>query len=407
MNNETKKGGVPRLRFPEFRGEWTESRVGNALTFQTGFPFNSSGFNDEGMGVRLIRNRDLKADDRIAYYSKPFDEKFKVNNGDVLIGMDGDFTPFVWNKGQALLNQRVGRILIKEPNDLGFFLYFLTIHLKAVEEATARTTVKHLSHSDVEKLSAPIPSPAEQQKIADCLSSLDETIGAEGEKWAALKAHKRGLMQGLFPQEGESVPRLRFAGFEGEWEEGTLKDACQMQAGKFVSASNIVERNGEGLYPCYGGNGLRGYTATFTHEGKYPLIGRQGALCGNVNLATERFHATEHAIVVTPRERVNTDWLYYKLILLNLNQYATGQAQPGLSVENLEKVKVMVPSTEAEQQKIADTLSSLDALIAAQAQRIAALKAHKRGLMQGLFPSASGDVGNKSTGVRPGYFPKS
>jgi type I restriction enzyme S subunit len=160
-----------------------------------------------------------------------------------------------------------------------------------------------------------------------------------------------------------------------------------MQAGKFVSASDIREKNAEGLFPCYGGNGLRGYTATFTHSGKYPLIGRQGALCGNVKLGLGQFHATEHAVVVTPKNDVAVDWLFYLLDFLNLNQYATGQAQPGLSVDVLEKVPVSIPNQAAEQQRIADSLANLDDLIAAQTQTLEALKTHKQGLMQQLFPS--------------------
>ncbi|PQO86111.1 restriction endonuclease subunit S, partial [Massilia phosphatilytica] len=167
-----------------------------------------------------------------------------------------------------------------------------------------------------------------------------------------------------------------------EWEAKELKDVCQMQPGKFVRASEIHEHQGSGLYPCYGGNGLRGYTKTFTHEGKYSLIGRQGALCGNVNLVNGKFHATEHAVVTTPKENVDTDWLFYKLTLLNLNKYATGQAQPGLSVENLGKVRIQIPKTKSEQKKIADCFTSLDDLIFAQTEKLLALKEHKKGLMQ-------------------------
>lgn len=184
------------------------------------------------------------------------------------------------------------------------------------------------------------------------------------------------------------VPKLRFPEFrdaEG-WEEQTLSFACQMQAGKFVSASEIKEQNAQGLYPCYGGNGLRGYTATFTHSGKYSLIGRQGALCGNVKIGVGQFHATEHAVVVTPKNGIKGDWLFYLLDLLNLNRFATGQAQPGLSVDVLEKLPIAIPNQEPEQQKIAECLSSVDELIAAQARKLDALKTHKKGLMQQLFP---------------------
>ena len=184
------------------------------------------------------------------------------------------------------------------------------------------------------------------------------------------------------------VPKLRFPEFrraEG-WKPSVLAAACDMQAGKFVSASNISGRNQAGMFPCYGGNGLRGYTTTHTHDGTYPLIGRQGALCGNVRLASGQFHATEHAVVATPKKAIDVVWLCYSLDLLNLNRFATGQAQPGLSVDVLEKVALAIPPLEPEQQKIAECLSSVDELMAAQARKVDALKTHKKGLMQQLFP---------------------
>ena len=185
-----------------------------------------------------------------------------------------------------------------------------------------------------------------------------------------------------------ATPKLRFSEFRGgsPWEWQTLGDVCEMQAGTFVSAAEIAEKPSRGAYPCYGGNGLRGYTVTSTHSGKYPIIGRQGAHCGNVRFVDGEFYATEHALVATPRSDVDVTWLYYTLGGLRLNRFATGQAQPGLSVDVLIGVGCAVPAIEAEQQKIADCLTSLDEVIAAQGRKVEALKAHKRGLMQQLFP---------------------
>ena len=185
------------------------------------------------------------------------------------------------------------------------------------------------------------------------------------------------------------VPKLRFPEFReaGEWEGKLLGAVCEMQVGKFVAASEISERQAEGLYPCFGGNGLRGYTKTFNQLGRYSLIGRQGALCGNVNFAEGNFYATEHAVVTTPKPGTDTDWLFYNLCLLNLNRFATGQAQPGLSIDVLEKVICAAPKDEKEQQKIAACLASLDELITMEAQKLDTLKTHKKGLMQQLFPA--------------------
>lgn len=228
----------------------------------------------------------------------------------------------------------------------------------------------------------------EQKKIVDCFSSLDDLINAVADKIETLKEYKKGLMQQLFPAEGKTTPAFRFPEFQnkGEWEESTLGDICDMQAGKFVSASEICDVKKDTMYPCYGGNGLRGYTHSFTHFGIYPIIGRQGAQCGNITYAEGKFHATEHAVVVTLKKDIDIRWLYYQLIKLDLNQYATGQAQPGLSVDVIKKVTIRIPKNKNEQQLIACSLFSVDELISTETAKLDQLKAHKKGLMQQLFP---------------------
>jgi type I restriction enzyme S subunit len=178
---------------------------------------------------------------------------------------------------------------------------------------------------------------------------------------------------------------LRFPEFEGEWETKKLGEICEMQAGKFVSASEIISKKNDNLFPCYGGNGLRGYTKSFNKNGTYSLIGRQGALCGNVTLVEEKFHATEHAIIVTPYDKIDTIWLYYLLVRLNLNQYATGMAQPGLSVQNLMKIETASPYTKLEQEKNASLLSLLDKRITTQNKIIENLKTQMLGLQEKIF----------------------
>ena len=151
-----------------------------------------------------------------------------------------------------------------------------------------------------------------------------------------------------------------------------LGEVCLLKAGKFVSANDISPEYNKGLYPCFGGNGIRGYVADYTHDGEFPLIGRQGALCGNVNLASGKFHATEHAVVVQPKTEMNVHWLYYALNAMNLGQYATGAAQPGLAVSKLETLSIEIPNI-SEQNKIAQTLYKVEQLVNFRKQQLAKL----------------------------------
>ncbi len=146
------------------------------------------------------------------------------------------------------------------------------------------------------------------------------------------------------------------------WKIEKLSNICELQAGKFISASEISATNNDHFYPCYGGNGIRGYVKEFSHNGTYPLIGRQGALCGNINKVSGKFYATEHAVVAKPNSDINVNWLTYQLIFTDLNRYATGAAQPGLSVKNINKIFFPVPSI-AEQKAIADYLLIWDKAI--------------------------------------------
>ena len=122
-----------------------------------------------------------------------------------------------------------------------------------------------------------------------------------------------------------------------------LGEACFLKSGKNITAKEIYVSPKDNLYPCYGGNGLRGYVDKYNYEGDYNLIGRQGALCGNINRVNGKFYATEHAVVVTPLISLDIDWLYFALVGMDLNQYHTGAAQPGLNIDILNNLEIDVP----------------------------------------------------------------
>ena len=142
-----------------------------------------------------------------------------------------------------------------------------------------------------------------------------------------------------------------------------LGEIFYLKAGKNITSKDISEIKKEDfIYPCYGGNGIRGYTKQYNKEGIFSLIGRQGALCGNINIGKGKFFATEHAVVVNTFSETNVNWCFYFLKQLNLNQYATSTAQPGLSVNNINQIYIPLPPLK-EQDWIANEIDRLFTLI--------------------------------------------
>ena len=146
------------------------------------------------------------------------------------------------------------------------------------------------------------------------------------------------------------------------WYWASIGSVFNLQAGKNIQASDIGDVSTGSDYPCYGGNGIRGYVPFSNHTGDYPIIGRQGALCGCINRATGTFYATEHAVCVDTFADTDVAWACYFLTALNLNQYATATAQPGLAVSNINHVLIPVPPL-AEQKRIVAKIEELMPLV--------------------------------------------
>ena len=175
---------------------------------------------------------------------------------------------------------------------------------------------------------------------------------------------------------------MRFPEFSGEWEKHTIGELCEeFKSGKNIKAENI---QAGGVYPVFGGNGLRGYADRYNHEGDYVLIGRQGALCGNVRFVTGKTYITEHAIAAKATNNNYTHFLEYLFVRLNLGQFSDQSAQPGLAVNKLLKIETFAPSKE-EQYKIASLLKFLDERIATQNKIIEDLKKLKSAIAERVY----------------------
>lgn len=254
------------------------------------------------------------------------------------------------------------------------FLYYLLCSSKVQAEFKKKASfggaVQNLNSDIVKSVTLPVPPLEVQREIVRILDNfaiatteiqqkLQEELAARQKQYE----YYRDLLLTFKSNEStilnERTNELELSGAI-RWMK--LGDTCVLKAGKAISATEISQNvNDDYIYPCYGGNGLRGYVKNYNQDGKHPLIGRQGALCGNVCYACNKFYATEHAVVVSPSDLYNEKFLYYLLDFAKLEQYKTAGAQPGLSVARLEKIILPVPPLE-QQQRIVDILNRFDTL---------------------------------------------
>lgn len=237
------------------------------------------------------------------------------------------------------------------------FLYYYTFNpifrAYAAENMSGAAGQKRVSSRFLKDTRLFLPSLPERERIAAYLdascAAIDAAVAAKQQQIDILDALQGSaislaLTRGLTPGVKLKPSGERWLGdIPCHWAIKRIKDIADLRSGEGIAAEDIAPI---GEFPVYGGNGLRGYTSSFTHDGHFPLIGRQGALCGNINYASGKFWATEHAVVVTPLPPCDTLWLGELLRAMNLNQYSNAAAQPGLAVDRLKFLRLPVPPSE-------------------------------------------------------------
>lgn len=405
--SDDKSALTPKLRFPEFQDEpgWEERTVGyiSGTVTAGGTPDTSEPAYWDG-GIRWMASGELNLKRVYEVEGRITDAGLKNSSTKVipprcvLIGLAGQGKTrgtIAMNMVELCTNQSIAAIF---PNEAVFNSDYLYHNLDSRYAELRRLSAGGegrggLNLQIIKSLPVPLPKPAEQQKIAECLSTLDELIGAESQKLAALKAHKKGLMQQLFPREGETLPRLRFPEFHAapEWKEQPLSEVCEVLNNRRKPITSS-ERTA-GPYPYYGASGIVDYVDNFIFEEPLLLVGEDGAKWGAFEktafVASGKYWVNNHAHVLRGM-KVSNVFLENYLTKIDLSPFVTGAAPPKLTLGKLKIIPIPVPPTTAEQHRIAACLSSLDDLIATQSDRLAALQAHKQGLLQQLFPSLVG-----------------
>ena len=412
MSKRISKEVLPAVRFPEFRskGAWLLFKLEDVAEFYKGKGLPKSAICDNGElqcihygelftayseVINSVKNRTNQESN---FISKPNDvlmptsditpnglaKASSLNIGGVVLG--GDIL-IIRTNGSEVNGEFLSRFIRKEENQV---LKFVT-----------GSTVYHLYGSSLGKLILSKPEFQEQQKIADCLSSIDELITAHTQKLEALKAHKKGLMQQLFPAEGETVPKLRFPEFRGEWHKNTLKDICKINQGLQIPISKRFTEKVEGSY-FYITNEFLKAGAKNTYYIKNPT---DSVICGKSDILMTRTGNTGQVVTgvegafhnnffkIKYIDNVVKEFLVF-FLRSNRTQreiltLAGASTIPDLNHNDFYKIEISLPC-QSEQQKIADCLISVDEFIISQSQKIESLKVHKKGLMQQLFPSIDG-----------------
>lgn len=400
MNKEN-QNIVPVLRFPEFINSkgWELDKFSSFIKLYRGSsprPINQFLTKDKN-GVNWIKIGDTKNA-----------TNFKISEVEEKITTDGSKKSRKVVKGELILANSMsygatykldidgciydGWFVLREYED-SFYKQFLLQLLNSnflqtqYKRLAAGGIVQNISSEIVYNTLLPIVLKKEQQKIASCLSFLDDLIGAETEKLDALQDHKKGLLQQLFPAEGETIPQLRFPEFEndGEWEEmelGVAIDGISSQIAK--NKLQLLETG----YAIYGADGFIGFIDSYAQEKDYIAIVKDGSGVGNLFYyeGHTSLLGTLNYLVTKDETKFRLKWVYYLLQTISFKPFVKGSGIPHIYYKDYAQLLVLIPSPE-EQESIAGFLTSLDNFIVAQTDKIESLKDHKKGLMQQLFPT--------------------
>ncbi len=398
------QGAVPRLRFPPFGSAWAEKRVGDIAHIHKGKGIAKSDITSDG-AYPCIRYGELYTTygevitDVISRTSVPINALVFSEPNDVLIPSSGETKEDIATAACVVPGGIAlgGDLNVLRSQENGIFLsYYLNGPLKAeIARVAQGNAVVHLYPHQIEKLRMAVPSGDEQKAIADCLSSLDECMNAEICKLDTLKTHKQGLIQQMFPAEGQRLPHVRFPGFNEQWEEVALSTKIELISGQHL-APDAYAKAGEVPYftgPSDFSNDLASvgkWTSLSANTGRLgdTLITVKGSGVGELlYLDLEEVAMGRQLMAIRP-QTADSRFLFQFLSAQRrlLIALATGNLIPGLSRGDILSLKIKIPS-QIEQKKIGDFLSSIDDIIDSNSRKIAALQQHKKGLMQGLFPA--------------------
>lgn len=382
---------VPALRFPEFQGMigWEKTYIYEECPnpYSGGTP-KTTEKKYYGGNIPFIRSAEIgkdKTELSITQEGLNNSSAKMIQKGDLLIALYGaNSGDIAISKIDGAINQAI--LCLKAKSNNLFIYYTLLKKQKDIVSKYLQGGQGNLSGEIIKSIDFYIPQKIEQQKIAYCLSSLDDLIEATAQKVDALKEHKKGLMQRLFPADGKNVPDLRFPRFQAseKWERKIIQDICNITTGN----KNTQDKKENGIYPFFVRSPKVERIDSWSFDGEAILTAGDGVGVGKIFHYYVGKMGVHQRVYLLYDIQCNSKYLYYffsEFFYERVKKMSAKNSVDSVRKDMISDMPLLLPSSQ-EQQKIADCLSSLDELIEATSQKVEILKEHKKGLMQQLFP---------------------
>ncbi|KPN83469.1 restriction endonuclease subunit S [Apilactobacillus kunkeei] len=390
------KTNVPRLRFRGFSGEWKNDILENNVNFVQGNDGTDKGLPvltiSAGKGWMNQKDRfgTVLAGNELKNYTLLKKGQLSYNHGNSKLAEYG--AVFCLRNYDKALVPRVYHSFELKNGDSNFIEKLFESKIpdrqlrKLITSGARMDGLLNINKKAFGSISLNFPSQYEQQKIGSFFTRMDKIIELQIQKLEQLKKLKHGYLQKMFPQDGESIPRLRFSGFSGGWKKKNISEITTRLDNKRVPVKEQDRVSGN--VPYYGANGIQGYVESFTHTGNNILIAEDGASDVNnypVIFTKGNIWVNNHAHVLQSKDnKSDSSFMSYALKLIRYEKYLTGNGRYKLNADVLMKINLLVPSI-GEQQKISKFFSKLDQFINNQSKKIDSLKQQKKAYLQKMF----------------------
>lgn len=313
------------------KSKWGYKKLGEVATFLNGYAFKPSEWNSEGLPIIRIQNLTNTNAEYNYFNGDNIDKRYIVNNGDLLVSWSATLGAFIWDGDKAILNQHIFKTIFDKTDiDKHFLRYSIISSLNLMSTKAHGITMRHITKKDFDNIKIRVPPLSDQHHIVSELDQLSDIISLKQQQMKEYDALAQSLFYEMFGD---------MDGSEKSFEKKIFGECFKLKSGDSLTAKNIVK----GPYAVFGGNGIVGYHSEYNAEGQQIIIGRVGALCGNVHLIDGKNFITDNAFILSDSIGFDKVYLLYFLSMLNLRDYAREAMQPVISNKTLKGITIPLP----------------------------------------------------------------